>query len=259
MSATLTTRAGELAAMNVISSSYGNDSVALIQWAYEHKLANVTVVYCDTGWAAPWWPQRVIDGERLARGYGYQTVQCKSIGMHALVRMKKGWPGNGQQFCTAHLKGVPFLEWVDVADPTREAIILIGKRRAESERRKDTPEFIERSEHHGDRKVWHPLYAHTDYERNELLARAGFTPLAHRSLECNPCVNSNRSDFIRLTDGEIERVNDLEAEIGKPMFRPKRFNAMGIHGVVVWAKKGRDRASIDDEEADCASLFGCGV
>jgi 3'-phosphoadenosine 5'-phosphosulfate sulfotransferase (PAPS reductase)/FAD synthetase len=245
--------------MNVISSSYGNDSVALIQWAHESALPDVTVAYCDTGWAAPYWPQRVERGEALARSYGFVTVQVKSLGMERLVQIKKGWPGNGQQFCTGHLKGVPFLEWIETADPTRSAVVLIGKRRAESEQRKNTPEFIESSEHHGDRKVWHPLYLHTDADRNALLARAGFDPLPHRSLECNPCVNANRADFLRLTPGEVERVNDLEAAIGKPMFRPKRFNAVGIHGVMAWAKDGRDRASIDEEEAGCADLFGCGM
>lgn len=245
--------------MNVISSSYGNDSVALIQWAHEQKLENVTVAYCDTGWAAPYWPQRVALGESLAWKYGFKTVRCKSIGMAELVRIKSGWPGNGQQFCTAHLKGIPFLEWIDVADPSCSAVVLIGKRRVESEARKNTPEFIESSPYHGDRKIWHPLYAHSDEERNALLARAGFEPLPHRSLECNPCVNANRADFQRLTDGEIERVSDLEAEIGKPMFRPKRFNALGIHGVIVWAKDGRTRQSIDNEEAECSSLFGCGT
>lgn len=245
--------------MFVISSSYGNDSVALIQWALENGLSDVTVAYCDTGWAAPWWANRVIDGELLATSYGFKVVRCKSIGMNALVKMKKGWPGNGQQFCTAHLKGVPFLEWIDEADKDLQAVVLIGKRRAESEKRKTTPEFIESSEHHGGRKIWHPLYLHSDEQRNELLKRAGFEPLAHRSLECNPCVNANRNDFLRLTDGEIDRVNDLEAEIGKPMFRPKRFNGLGIYSVIKWAKDGRDRVSIEDEESDCASLFGCGV
>jgi 3'-phosphoadenosine 5'-phosphosulfate sulfotransferase (PAPS reductase)/FAD synthetase len=245
--------------LNVISSSYGNDSVALIQWAHEVGLQDVRVVYCDTGWSAPWWPQRVLKGEALAMDYGFTTLQCKSLGMAELVRMKKGWPGNGQQFCTAHLKGLPFLQWIDEADPECKATVLIGKRRAESEKRKDTPEFIEASEHHGGRKIWHPLYKHTDEERNALLERAGFDPLPHRSLECNPCVNANRGDFMRLTAGEIERVNDLEAEIGKPMFRPKRFNSLGIHGVIRWAKDGRNRGSIDEEESECASLFGCGV
>jgi len=245
--------------MNVISSSYGNDSVALIQWAHEHSLPDVTVVYCDTGWSSPSWPQRVEKGEALALRYGFNVVRAKSIGMAALVRIKKGWPGNGQQFCTAHLKGVPFLEWIEEADKERSAVVLIGKRRAESEARKNTPETIEQSPYHGDRKIWHPLYAHTDEQRNELLSRAGFDTLPHRSHECNPCVNANRSDFKRLTYGEIERVNDLECEIGKPMFRPKRFNAMGIHGVIVWAKDGRSRPSIEDEEAQCAGLFGCGL
>lgn len=245
--------------MNVISSSYGNDSMALIQWAHETSLPDVTVAYCDTGWSTPWWPQRVDKGEALARSYGFQTHRCKSMGMQELVRQRKGFPGNGMQFCTSELKIFPFIAWIDEVDPEHKAVILIGKRRAESERRKDTPEFIETSEVHGDRKVWHPLYKHTDAERDVLLEEAGFTPLPHRSLECNPCVNANRNDFLRLTPGEVERVNDLEAEIGKPMFRPKRFNAMGIHGVIQWAKQGRERGSIDDEEAECASLFGCGV
>jgi len=245
--------------MNIISSSYGNDSMSLIQWAHERDLPDVTVVYCDTGWAAPYWPQRVQDGERLAKKYGFATVQAKSLGMKELVRMKKGWPGNGQQFCTAHLKGVPFLQWADENDVDCKATVLIGKRRAESEARKLTPEFIEASEHHGGRRVWHPLYNYSDEQRNMLLERAGFDVLPHRSMECNPCVNANRGDFLRLTKGEIERVNDLEVEIGKPMFRPKRFNAIGIHGVVVWAKDGRKRANIESEESECASLFGCGV
>jgi 3'-phosphoadenosine 5'-phosphosulfate sulfotransferase (PAPS reductase)/FAD synthetase len=245
--------------VNVISSSYGNDSIALIVWAHEVGLPNVTVAYCDTGWASPnWYAQRVVEGQRLAWSYGFKTHICVSKGMPALVRERKGFPGNGMQFCTSELKIFPFLAWIDEVDPDRKATVLIGKRRAESERRKDTPEFIESSEMHGDRRVWHPLYAHSDVERNALLQRAGWEPLAHRSLECNPCVNANRDDFLRLTAGEVERVNDLEAEIGKPMFRPKRFNSMGIHGVIQWAKNGRDRGSAEYEEAQCSSLFGCG-
>jgi 3'-phosphoadenosine 5'-phosphosulfate sulfotransferase (PAPS reductase)/FAD synthetase len=246
--------------VNVISSSYGNDSVALIQWARETALKDVTVTYCNTGWAAPWWhTNRVQKGEEMAELYSFKTHRCESIGMTALVRQRKGFPGNGMQFCTSELKIFPFLKWLDEVDSQAKAVIVIGKRRAESERRANTPEFIESSEIHGGRKVWHPLYLHTDFERNQLLARAGWEPLPHRSLECSPCVNANRSDFLRLSPGEIERVNDLEAEIGKPMYRPKRFNAMGIHGVIQWAQNGRDRGSFDDEEAECSSLFGCGI
>jgi len=245
--------------MNVISSSYGNDSVALIQWAHEHELPDVTVAYCDTGWAAPSWPARVKFGESLAWRYGFKTETLKSIGMPDLVRTKKCWPGNHQQFCTIQLKGVPFLQWIDEADPERKAVVLIGKRRAESIARRETPEFIESSQYHGDRKIWNPLYAHSDEERNALLTRAGFAVLPHRSKECDPCVNANRSDFLRLSAGSIERVNGLEVEIMAPMYNPHRFGVMGIHGVIVWAKDGRSRPSVEDEEAQCAGLFGCGL
>ena len=118
--------------MNIISSSYGNDSAALIQWAHERDLPDVHVVYCNTGWAAPWWGTRVDKLSKWARSLGFQTHEVKSLGMAELVRTKKGWPGNGQQFCTAHLKGLPFLEWADESDPECKATVLIGKRRAES-------------------------------------------------------------------------------------------------------------------------------
>lgn len=233
--------------------------MAMIRWAHESGLPDVTVAYCDTGWAAPGWFLRVEEGERLARSYRFQAVRIKSLGMAELVRMKSGWPASGLQFCTAHLKGLPFLQWIDEADPEAKATVLIGKRRVESEARKSTPEFIESSEHHGGRRVWHPLYLHTDAERDALLDRAGIEKLPHRSLECNPCVNANRSDFLRLTPGEIERVNELEVEMAQPMFRPKRFRAMGIYGVIAWAKDGRERGSVEDEQTACASLFGCGL
>lgn len=245
--------------MNVISSSAGNDSLAMIQLSIENEIPDLHVVFCDTGWSAPGWMQRVEKIHSYAEKHGIKTHIVKSIGMEDLVRMKKGFPGNAQQFCTAHLKGVPFLQWIDEEDKDYKAIVMVGKRRAESEARKDTPEFIYDSEYHGGRTLWHPLYLHTDEQRNELIKRAGFEPLPHRSLECNPCVNANRQDFLRLTAGEIERVNDLEVEIGKPMFRPKRFSALGIHGVIQWAKNGRDRGDFSEEDAQCASLFGCGL
>ena len=245
--------------MNVISSSAGNDSLAMIQWSIEQKLPDVHVVFCDTGWAAPGWMVRVEKVHAYAKANGMEAHIVKSLGMQELVRMKKGFPGNAQQFWTAHLKGVPFLEWIDEADKDYKAIVMVGKRRVESEARKNTPEYIYNSDYHGGRTLWHPLYLHTDAERNALIERSGFEILPHRSLECNPCVNANRQDFLRLTPGEIERVNELEVEIGKPMFRPKRFSALGIYGVIAWAKDGRDRGDFAEEDAQCASLFGCGL
>jgi len=246
--------------MNVISSSYGNDSIALIQWAFQKGL-NCTVVYCDTGWAAPDWQDRVTEGENFAKKCGFDVVRVKSMGFEDLVRMKKGFPANQYQFCTAHLKGIPFLNWIDTVDPEREAVVMIGKRRAESKARAKTPE-VKLSEYHGDRVIWHPLYKHSNEERDKLTACSGLEILPHRSQECSPCVNANRADFLLLTKSQIERVSALEVELGKPMFRPKRFGAVGIYGVLAWAKYGRNNKNLPGdvlEDEGCGSPFGCGL
>lgn len=246
-----------------ISVSYGNDSKAMIQWAFEHGIKDACVVYCDTGLAAPGWDEQVGIGEALAKQCGFQTVRLESMGMEALVRMKSGFPMHGRQFCTAWLKGLPFLQWIDEADPERKSVVMIGKRREESEDRKDIAEFIDASEYHGERKVWHPLFMHSDIERNALLNRAGVEILPHRSDECSPCVNANRGDLRRLSGRQIGRLASLEKETGQPMFREaKHGGAYGIEEVVKWAKysNGQYKPGQDDLfEIGCGSPFGCGL
>jgi len=51
-----------------IFASYGNDSIALIQWAYEKQLKNVAVIHSDTGWASPTWEERVTKAEQWVEG-----------------------------------------------------------------------------------------------------------------------------------------------------------------------------------------------
>lgn len=173
--------------MYVISSSYGNDSVAMIQWAAEQGLENVIVSYIDTGWAAATWLPRVAQCEHWVTSLGFKVVRLKAaMGFEELIRHKKGFPSQRYQWCSAVLKGLPFLTWIDEWDSGCSATVMIGKRREESIARADTPEFIGSSEHHGGRKVWHPLYLHTEAMRDALLARAGFPVLPHRSQECAP-------------------------------------------------------------------------
>ena len=236
----------------VISSSYGNDSVAMIQWAHEQGLTDLAVTFIDTGWAADGWLERVARLEGWVRQLGYQAVHITpEVQFEALMRQKKGFPSQRYQWCSAMLKGVPFLNWIDEADPDCKATVMIGKRRAESHERAKTEEYIESSDYHGGRRVWHPLYLHTDTQRDALLARAGVEPLPHRSKECFPCINSNRDDLRLLDDAAIERVERLEAEVGKTMFRPARHGgAQGIRRVIAWAYA--ERGQYNDKQE---SLF----
>ena len=59
--------------LHVAFVSYGNDSLALIQWLHEHGVENVTLAYHDTGWASPEWGERVAAAEQRAVAYGFAT------------------------------------------------------------------------------------------------------------------------------------------------------------------------------------------
>lgn len=239
----------------IIKASYGNDSVALIQWAHEQPLSRVAVLYNDTGWSRPDWNHRVTILENWVVGLGFEAHRTESIGLEQLVRNKKGWPRQGIQFCTGHLKILPTMAWMDRVDPNKCSTIIIGVRREESENRAAFPEFQYAAPNDGGRDVWAPLVRHTESQRDALLARAGVKPLPHRSMECFPCINSNRADILLLTEERIAEIEALEADLGftskgKPrtMFRPYRYmGATGIREIVRWAKSERGKfENLDD-------------
>jgi len=235
----------------VIFASYGNDSIALLQWAYEACLENVTVAYSDTGWAAENWAERVAKGEEWARWLGFQTHKIASEGMQSLVERKKAWPrgGGGKfQFCTQALKIDPALKWLDEIDPDKEACCMVGIRREESAGRATFPEWTEESDKHGGRALHAPLVRHTEAMRNELIAKTPFPVLPHRSKECYPCVNMGKRELRHLTETAQQKVLWLETRMGvnskgndRVMFSPRRHSgAVGIAAVVDDARAHSD-------------------
>ena len=234
--------------MYIIFASYGNDSIALIQYAKHHGLKDVTVVYSNTGWAVDYWPMRVDLAERWVRKLGFTPARTKSEGMAGLLKRKKAWPrgGGGKfQFCTEALKQQPALDFLDEVDPGKEATCLIGIRREESRNRSNHPERIESSEAHGGRELWVPLVRHTEVARDILIDLSPFRVLPYKSKECWPCVNANKKELKRLEESKIKMIEVMEEEAGinskgnaRVMFSPKRHNnAIGIREVVADAKK----------------------
>ena len=224
--------------MNVISASYGNDSIALIRWAYENQLDDVHVVYVDTGWAHPSWESRIAAGRTLSFTYGFDVHHIKGdFDFESMVRMKKGFPSQRYQFCSGILKGLPFIEW---SSEYKDATIFIGKRREESHNRKDTPLWDFNNKFYPDNDVCYPLYKHTETMRNKLVEKTGLPVLPHRSMECCPCVNASKGDFLMIPPDRVEKIRQLEKETGQTMFRPYRhMGATGIDEVIKWARSSR--------------------
>jgi 3'-phosphoadenosine 5'-phosphosulfate sulfotransferase (PAPS reductase)/FAD synthetase len=251
--------------MNIIFISCGNDSIALLQWIVTNKSHQDNIaLYSNTGWSSPEWPGRVAKVSDFCAEHGIRFVSIKSEGMEALVRRKKGWPmpASKMQFCTEELKVRPAREYMLEIDPNLEADCYTGIRREESQNRQHAPEFIEQSERHGGRDLYCPLVEYTEEQRNQMIHDAGFDMLPHSSMECFPCVCSNRSDFIRLAEYPeiIDKIANIEREMGytrngKPrtMFRPYRhMGAIGIRKVVAWALAGRGKWK---GESYCTSGF----
>lgn len=244
----------------VIKFSGGNDSIALVQWCVDKGLRNMVAVYNNTGWASEYWPERIYKLNEWLKSKYIEFVELESEGMFNLAMRKKSWPGLGSKFCTTYLKIVPYQKWVEEVDPDKDAVCLVGIRREESQRRSNWPEWIEESETDGGRSLWSPLVNFSSQERDELIYRAGWSPLPHRSQECYPCVFANKDDIKLLTSDRVDEIEDMESAMGftkngKPrtFFRPKkRGGAVGIRKVVDWANS--DRGKYDPDQN---LLFGC--
>ncbi len=126
---------------------------------------------------------------------------------------------------------------------------MTGVRRSESAHRTDAPEHVVESERHGGRELWQPLVRHDDGMRTELLARAGFKVLPHRSRECEPCINANIDELRLLSEDRIELIDVTEREPGSPpranlgscSDQHVEKNAFGIRAVIQWAEAPRSR------------------
>lgn len=239
--------------MNIICCSGGNDSVALIQWAKNKLLKDVTVLYNKTGLEAPFWFDRLLDVQDLCNRYGFNyVVTTPDMLFKDLIINKKGFPmaASNMSWCTLNLKTIPTLKWLEVNDPMMKSTIYTGVRREESINRKRYRRMCRLNKYKG-RRVERPLVGYTTLHRNELIRVTKLPLLSHKSQECFPCINSNRNDLRLLSKypERIEEISDIENILGftkkgkpKVMFRPYRhMGATGIEEVVDWALAERGR------------------
>lgn len=231
----------------IVRSHYGDESIALVQHLHEtQSISNlfnkIIVVYIDTGWSATHWPERVALGEKHVHRCGFESLRLAApTSFDALVRERNNFPCAKFQWCANFLKGLPLLSWLDEHDPAAEWTIAIAKRQALY--RQMVPEYIDSCEYHGERTVWHPMLRLSSEERDLLLERAGFSPLHHRSLECEPCVNSHADDLNNMAVSDQHKLQQLEQHIGKRLF-----------SVIRQPSPDRQNFSMG-----CGDFFGCGL
>lgn len=235
--------------MHVIIANFGNDSVALLRYAYEQKIADVYVVYIKTGWQACSWSERVKEARALVKSYGFNYVELvPDVDFTELVRNRHNFPTIKFHWCANFLKGLPVIDWLDEVDVDLKATVVLAKRRQEAVATKDLPEFIEHSELYSDRQVWHPLYKHSLEQRDALVAATAMPLISTRSLECQPCIYSQIRDYSKMSEQDVERLTQLEEKVGKPMFKR-----------AITSDADLANGERDTYYSGCGSEFGCGL
>lgn len=248
--------------MNILFCNYGDGSIALIQWAHENKIQAVTVCNMETGFGSSdaAWQQQVQKGIALAQGYGFNTQTLKSVMTWSdLVLKRTEFPSTQSPWCAGWLKGLAFVEWLDEVDSACEATIVLPKHTLHERGDVVLQEWQAHSPHFGERRVWQPLYNLSAQPFYDLIQRAGFSPLHHRSGECAPCVHSTPADLRRLNDHDQNRAAELEQALNQPLFAPSTHGgAQGIAAVVEWARRKPADDGKSHYQLGCGTPFACG-
>lgn len=247
--------------MYFIFGNYGDNTIAILHWAYLNQLNDVIVIHINTGLGSSCWKTRVTKGIQLAEQYGFKTKELKPThDFPTLIRDRHDFPTAKYNWCSTFLKALPFLSFLDEVDEQGEGVIILGSRRDDSRARQNLPEFIEESEHYGDRKIWFPLFNATQKERDRLITEAGFEILNRRSFECQPCIHSRVSELVHLENDKKVVIEDLEKDIGVPMFHA-RFANVPIAQLVNNTPQKTTPAvhnQLENFDMGCGAKYACG-
>jgi len=224
----------------VVFGNFGNGTIALLQLLEEQGAEGVTVISIDMGWAAEGWDKRLEAADVFINTCGFTHIRLKSPHTFSEHVIERGsFPTQKFQSCALLLKGSTFNAWLDEVDPGCEFKILIGRR---SDSRVKVVGEVQASPHFGGRDLLHPLAALDDEAFAALIERAGFEPLNHRSLECDPCIHNSKADVERISNADQKKLQKLEVSIDKSL-------------------SSRDNPDWNPFESGCgtAAIYGCGT
>lgn len=239
----------------IIIGNFGNHSLAVLQALIERALPNLYFIYVETGWAAASWAQRVQVCTQYAMEHGVIVQRLiPPATLTELVLERKQFPTQKFQWCASFLKGLAILNYLDEIDPGCEARIISGKRRQDSRRYADLPEFDYDNDLFQGRTIWHPLWRTSNNEFIELIHKTGFSVLPQQSLECSPCIHANQHSVDQLDEESVQRLDNLEKRIGQTMFH-QPITHLCSTDIPNEVQAG---LSLHQFDRGCGSPWGCG-
>lgn len=242
----------------VLLGNGGNGTIAALQWVLTQSIPNVEFISIATGFSDAAWEERLQTIHAFAKKHGLREQRLAAQPLPLWIRTKNSFPSKKFPWCAQMLKGLVINDYLDDIDPRGQAIVILAKRHQDSRASQQLPEWIDRSPHFAERRVWHPLWQITDADCQQLVHTAGYSWLPHRSLECDPCIYNTPQDFARIPTEALSRTEALEQDMKMTMF------GAPIHTCVQQAQVASVSMHTDDFplnqfDMGCGAPYGCGI
>lgn len=201
----------------LVSLSGGKDSTVCLIWALKtFNKEDIVPYFIDTKWEHESVYEYI---EYLEHELDINIKKIESVGFENLSIREKMIPNRFARFCTRELKIKPAIEFYKTIN--EDFINIVGIRRDESEKRKDTETFYIKDGiktlcpiAYWDTKKVFDYHKENNIEINPLYKK-GFSRVG-----CYPCVYARKHELIMMEDKYKDRVKNLELKIGAKFFAP---------------------------------------
>ena len=211
----------------VISISGGKDSKAtlivslplLLQYLEPHQ---IKVVFCDTDWEKDSTYNEIDFITNKLKEFNIELVILRNEkfpnGMRDLIKYKKAFPTRMIKFCTEQLKMIPALDYYkNLSLNGFDVISLVGKRRDESEERKNTPDSKLYEYKDYSFLTIHPIADWTETDVYSFLDETWGIPLSYfegnKRVGCDECFQADLKSISLMSEERINQMEELEKEI----------------------------------------------
>lgn len=213
----------------VISLSGGKDSKATLRVSLPLLLnvvhhSQIKVIFCDTLWEKSKTMLEVESIREFLKEYSLDIEFLKNDnypnGMLDLLIHKKSFPTRMSKFCTEQLKMIPALQYYKKLSLNGfEVISLVGKRRDESEDRKNTQDFVFCNYRDYSFTIFHPIADWSETDVYSFLDETWGIPDVYfegnTRVGCDECFQSNLKAISLMSEERVKDLEKVENEISK--------------------------------------------